>query len=193
MKLVDALHEYENLRKRITRKIQQIQDNSSALDNERYPYGDEKQQRKEVKSMVQSVGDLMERYIWLKVRIELTNLLTIISVGEKRLSLTEILIIQRYPGNPIKEASNALNRKHGEQKLQRYPVSSGEKRPQVIWFFDEEEKQRNINKLDIFYTSLSPRLQTTNAITDLIEEHPILDFIEKEKKKQPYLEELQNK
>lgn len=172
MKIIEAMKEAKLIEKKIRKNNELITEYSSALDNEKLPFLTEEEQIKEVKKLVQSNIDLEERYISLKVAIDRTNLATKVSIeGAKReYTIFELLVIKRKFGKTMIEKYTSMNGSKAEAKRMSYGrLSSEGKAPSVIKFYDEREKNNNINDIENFLAKIDSRLEVVNAVTDIIE------------------------
>jgi len=170
MKIIEALKEQKLIIQKINSNRENIQKYASGLNTEKLILGTEKDQKAELDSLLQSSEDLITRYIWLKTRVDYTNLKTIIELKGKSYSLAELLIMKRntndFRGNVLASFNvNAANMR----KRQSTPAA-GMPETVVVQFYDEKKIDQAKRDLMDFHGSIDGTLEVVNATSDLIEE-----------------------
>lgn len=167
MKLIEAMKELKLIEKRMEKNAEQITKYASGLSNEKEIFGSDSKQRAEVQALIQSNTDLFYNYIKLKKAIEKTNMETIVSFSIGDFSITELLVIKRKMSSYITSTYNALNTKVADSKY--YTLKTEKADINIVRYYEEEEKNKNLNKWQNFFESIDGRLEVVNATTDLIE------------------------
>lgn len=168
MKIIEALKKLRVIEKRIQSTTEEVNQYASALTTERLPYGTEEDQKREVKSRLQSTKDLFQEYLELKSRIEKTNLEVQVEVDGRTYSLSQLLVIKRKMAKQMMGVYSALNTDQADRRLRHAAALAGQS-PQVVRLFDESEKNDNLRKWMELYDNIDSRLEVINATTDLIE------------------------
>ena len=166
MKLIEAMKELKLIEKKMAKNAQLITKYSAQPNSERLYFGDAESQKKEIQSLIQSNLDLAENYVALKIRIERTNLETVIEFHGKDLSLAELLVYKRKIAKAILTTFEALDDSSAKMGLMRR--SSGEDRAVIERFYDERTKNDKLREWQDFYEAIDSRLEVVNATTDLV-------------------------
>jgi hypothetical protein len=171
MKLIEGLKRLRIIEKRIKSQNADITRYASMISTERPLFETEDRQKKEVKSLIQSNTDLIEEYLGLKRRIDLTNLSTFRDLMGKKFSIADLLNIQRKAKEMGTSTFKSLNDSAAQSRLvnMRHMSSDG-KTPVVNRLFTEEERIKGLKYWQDLYDSIGAILEIMNATVDLIEE-----------------------
>ena len=167
MKIIECMKELKLIEKKIQSNAEQIQKYASAVTTERYPFDTEVEQRKAVTSLIQSSQDLMREYLKLKTRLDQTNLATMVMVEGTEDSIANWLIVRRKMGQAMAGTFAALNTREGDNRL-RNAVPVDNTAPQVITFYDEQDKNDMMAYWKNVVDRIDPILEVVNATTDLL-------------------------
>jgi hypothetical protein len=173
-KIVEALKRLRIIEKRVEARCKEITRYASGLSGPTYKplFDTEERQRQEVKSLVQSALDLLKEYHALKRRIEVTNLLTIVTIEGESRSIAEWLIEKRKVSGMILAIYNALNEvaANASRREDRMYPSGGGATPQVTRFYSEEEKNKELRHVMDRTEAIDGRLEVINATTELVDD-----------------------
>lgn len=169
MKIIEALKELKLIEKKMESNIRNINQYASAVSTERPFFGDEESQKKEVSSLVQSNEDLVTRYLELKRKIEMTNLLVTAEFEGKKYALSDLLTLQRRLGEYRMRTYNALNTNYADTRIKVAPPELDGKKAQVIRLYDERKKNESLASIMDLQSNISARLEVINATTDITE------------------------
>lgn len=172
MKLIEGMKKLKVMEKHLDRNSERIQQYASAPSNEKPAFDNDKDQRAQVKSLIQSNTDLVAEYLHLKQRVEMTNLTTTVTIGARTLKLNDLLVLRRGLGKKYEVTFRALNTTYAEQRINQSGRFGGtapvEKAPQVVRFYDENEKYEKLQEWQSIMDEIEQRLEVINATTDLV-------------------------
>lgn len=169
MKLIGAMKRLRVIEKRMQSNCTSITTYASSVSTEKPLFETESVQKKEVSSLIQANGDLLKEYLCLKRKIEETNLRTIVEIGGVDYAISDLLVIKRKLANNMVRTYRALNDEQGERRKGSAGAGPDGVRPHVVRFYDEKEKNEGLRKWQDLYDNIDSRLETINALTDLIE------------------------
>jgi predicted nucleic acid-binding Zn-ribbon protein len=169
MKIVEAMKELKLIEKKIARNTDSIQKYSAQLSNERPYFTTPEAQSKEIRSLVQANGDLIDNYIALKGKIERTNLEITIEMDGRKYSLSELLVLKRKLAGLMAKTYEAMNDNSAKQSERLIMRSGSDKEIRVERFYDEREKMEGLRKWQDFVDNIDSRLEVINATTDIVE------------------------
>lgn len=167
MKLIEAMKQLKVIEKRMAKNVQQITKYASIPSNEKSPFGTEDQQKKEVRSLLQSNNDLTKEYLRLKNCIDRTNLNTTIQIDGISYTLVDLLTLKRKLANGMINTYEALNDSYSISKIRG--IYNQDKSVTTVYLYDEEDKNNNIRKWQDLADNIESRLEVINATTDLVE------------------------
>lgn len=172
MKIIEALKELKLIKAKIESEIPLINKYASALDTESLPLKEASAHKAEVKSLIQSCEDLAMRYVYLKNRIDYTNLKTLVSMKSgKAYTIAELLIMKRTTLEWVRTVYSNVTTGAADlrkAKLQQKLID-GAKEAQVLRFFDEKEIDYKKRELLELHHEIDGTLEIINATTELIE------------------------
>jgi hypothetical protein len=169
MKIVEGMKKLKLIEKKIDDNVRKIEQYASLVSTERTFFENEKEQKKEVESLLQSNEDLVTEYLRIKRQIEATNLAITAEFDGKFYTLSDLLVIQRRLGDKLVETQQALNSKYADQRIRQAPSEIDGKKAQVVRLYDENKKNEKLQNLMEFTSNISARLEVINATTDLVE------------------------
>jgi hypothetical protein len=170
MKIIEGMKELKLIEKKINDNTGKIMTYSSTVSTERPFFENEKDQRKEVESLIQANTDLVMRYLKIKRMIEQTNLAVTAEFDGVKYSLADLLVLKRRLGDTLIRTYNALSTNYADTRIRNAPAEIDGKKAQVIRLYDENKKNENLSKLMEFTSNIDARLEVINATTDLVEE-----------------------
>jgi len=167
LKVVQALKELRIIEKKTNHNNVEITRLASGTSIEKPIMGSEREQMTEVTSLLQANTDLFNRYLDLKTGLEKTNLATIVTIGGVTKTVSEWLVIRRKLGKMQTESLMALNDKEGQHRL-RGQDRPGELSVQIVRYYDEKDRMRNLAAHRDRIESIDGTLEVVNATTDVI-------------------------
>lgn len=173
MKLIEGMKKLKVLEKKIDRNTETIQMYASAPSNEKPTFGNELDQRKQVKELIQSNNDLMQEYLNLKKQVDMTNLQTNVTIGKREFKLIDLLVLRRGLAKRMARTYSALNTNYADARLsnmqRNIALQQGEKPPHAVRFYDEMEKMEALQDWQSLQDEIEQRLEVINATTELVE------------------------
>jgi len=174
MKIVEALKEVKNIPKKIQGNNARLVQYASKVSTEKPQFATEDDQRKEVKSLIQSNSDLVARAIDLRICIAYTNLMAEVEIDGVKWRIAQLLDIKRKYAASMLQTFDSLNESAAQLRLRTATHIDPTQRPQIERMYDEKEKNKNKDKWQSLYDNIDYRLEVINATTDLI----IPDFLQ---------------
>jgi len=166
MKLIEGMKHLKVLEKRIDRTAGNIQQYSSALSNEKLPFGSEDEQKAKIASLVQSGKDLATEWLTLKRDIEYTNTMIMVEITGREYAISQLLQIRRMMGGKVASLYKAMNDSDAENRFGRRYAAGGD--ITIIKLYDEEEKMKDTESWLAFCDAIDSKLEVINATTDVI-------------------------
>ena len=168
--LIEGMKQLRIIEKKMTNNAIAVQRYASMVSTEKPLFETEDKQRKELKVLIQSNKDLMDRYLDLKKRIEYSNLFTTVEIGGIKYTISDLLVIKRKMANQMLSTFNSLNDQEGSMRLRSYgsQVDQGGNRPHVVRFYKEEDKIAGLKVWQDLYDNITSRLEVVNATTPLM-------------------------
>ena len=169
MKLIEALKKIKDLTKKAEDLRGLVKDNCarSSLESDRY-----REQANKVKGWIQSHSDILKKILHLRITIQRTNVVTLVSIDLEDKVVTKSIAewIHRRRDLAAVELSmwNCLGDRGIQEGYTQGP--SGDKiEIKLIRFFDPEERDRSKVEYQSEPIIVDAKLEVINAITDLIE------------------------
>lgn len=169
MKLIEGMKTLKVTEKRIIHNTERINQYAALVSNEKSAFGDEQAQRKELESLIQANMDLGRGYLKLKMRVDQTNLATVVQIGKDKFAISELLQVQRNIGKLMKSTYSALNDRLAQSRLAQMRQLSGDKPPFVIPLYDERKKYEGWQYWQGIEDEIETRLEVINATTELLD------------------------
>ena len=171
MKLIEGMKKLKVLEKKLDRNAEQIQMYASAPSNEKPAFGNEKDQREQVQSLIQSSKDILAEYMNLYQRVSMTNLSTTVTIGTRTFKLIDLLVLRRGQAKRMGKTFSALNTAYADGRLAQMgrTVQPGEKPPVALRFYDETKKMEAMQDWMSLQDEIEQRLEVINATTQLVE------------------------
>lgn len=171
MKLIEALKNLKTIEKRVEKNCAQITEYCAYVSVETPHFETQEKQTQEVASLIQANRDLTTEYLRLKSAIEVTNLNTSVTIGERTHSVSELVTIRRVCGKFVANTLNALTPRIATTRLQQAFNRPGginiTEPPKVIAAYREEDKNKALREWEEFTSSIDGRLEVVNAETEL--------------------------
>ncbi len=177
MKIIEALKELRLIEKKMTRNCEYIERYSSMVSTQVPAFSTVEEQRMKVHSFLQENLDHAYRKIYLKARINYTNLMTHVTIMGHRWSLQNLLDLQRGTLCSIRDTYASLTDHTGQMSLRNAPTVEG-RAPQVVRLYDENTKLTELDKWDTVKEEIEGRLEVINAFTDLLEVPQPVEVVE---------------
>jgi len=169
MKIIEGMKELKVILKRMNKNIEQISEYAALPDNERLHFGSRDAQMKEIRKLIQANTDLLQNYLNIKKRIELTNLKTVVEINGVKYTISEMLVLKRVLAKIMINTFNALNDSKARMRLSGHSSRTNEKAPIIEKYYDEAEKTSGQRTWDDLYHAIDSRLEVVNATTELLE------------------------
>jgi phenylalanyl-tRNA synthetase alpha subunit len=169
-KIIEGMKQLKVIEKRIQKNTQEITQYASMVNTERPSFDSDVEQKRQVESRIQANKDLLKEYLFLKRKIEYTNLNTVVEIGGVSYTISDLLVIKRHMAKAMLETYDALNLNAAQSRMQRggYAGPTGEK-IQAIAMYDEKTKNAGRREWQDLYDNINSRLEVINATTDLSE------------------------
>ena len=173
MKIIEALKDLKVIEKRIAKNRDDITKYASRASTDNPLFESDDRQKEEVKRLIQANMDLMFHYLDLKAKIEYTNLVTMVELGGKKWSISQLILLRRGMGKVPLETLNALNFITAKTRLQEIRQIDATDPPKAIQLWDEEQKNKDFRywQEDILQ-KIDATLEVTNAQVDLLDKLP---------------------
>lgn len=172
MKLIEALKNLKTIEKRIEKNCTLIAEYCAYVSVETPVFETQEKQIEHVAGLVQSNTDLATEYLHLKSAIEQTNISTLVTIGERTHSISELIAIRRVSGKFITNTYNALNPRTATTRLQQVFNRAGgidvSNPPKVVPAYKEEDKLRKTRDWEDFVSAIDGKLEVVNAETELL-------------------------
>lgn len=168
--VIEAMKKLRIIEKKMDNNAASIQRYASMVSTEKPYFDNEDKQKSEIKSLIQSNQDLMEEYLILKKRIEYSNLFTMVEMGGRKYSISELLVIKRRLAQKMLHTYNSLNTREGDSRLGgfRSPSAPTGQTPHVVRYYREEDKNKGLQMWQDLYDNIESRLEVINATTPLM-------------------------
>lgn len=170
MKIIEALKELPLIKKKMEKTTSQIREYSSYLVGVNLAFETEERQKQEVESLIQSNLDLATRFEKLTEALSRTNSSTIVEIEGVKKTIRGWITYRNVTANYAKQtyealtntaAQNAINANQGRLNL--------EAGVQVKRLYKEEEKLKQLNKIQSIVDKIDATLEIVNVNTDLVE------------------------
>lgn len=166
MTITEALKKLRRIEKRILKNCVEIDKYSSLLSNEKPIFDTEAKQREEVEKLIQANGDLELEYCHIKARVDYTNLITYVQIGDDNRTIHNWLLVQRKTGALLSKTFGSLTTSEAKRNQHRY--IGKDNTPTVIRLYDENSKRTGQRKWeDLTDGQIEGRLEVINATTEL--------------------------
>lgn len=169
MTVTEAMKRLRIIEKRMQANCVSISTYSSSVSTEKPLFETETIQKKEVAGLIQANGDLLNEYLYLKKRVEETNLRTTVEIGGVSYIISDLLVIKRKLAQTMVRTYRALNDEQGERRKSSTGIGPDGASPHVVRFYDEKVKNEGLRKWQDLLDNIESRLETINALTDLVE------------------------
>lgn len=172
LKLIEGMKKLKVLEKHIARNTERIQEYAAIPSNERPQLGSEAEQKEEIKRLIQANRDIVSEYIHLKKRVDMTNLITNVTIGKESFKIADLLILRRGLAKRMEATFTALNTKLSDEKIRqmqtRIAVQSGEKPVHTVRLYDENHRIEKLQEWQSLQDEIEQRLEVINAMTELV-------------------------
>lgn len=173
MKIIEALKRLPVIEKRIQKNITLIDKYSCGLDlgeTKQIDFESVEEQEKEVKSLLQSVEDLVYERASLRRRLSVTNSQTIVKIGGVEKTITEWIELRNVGMESIVRSYQALRTDSIEQKIRSGGVQiNTDHGLKTIKFYNEKDRNAKIEEFENIRDSIDAELEKVNATTDMLD------------------------
>ena len=168
MSLSEALGTEKNLKERIEKAIAKIEGYASLPATARPLFDTEDMQKKEVMSLIQSVKDLEIQWRTIKLRIELTNLNTRVTIIGREFYLSELLQYERHGHAFLQRSLDSLNRRYAMRALGARSHRDTPTDDKICVFFTEQFKNNRTTAVNEILDEWRTKRDHINATTELL-------------------------
>jgi len=169
MMIVECQKEIRLIKKKIKRNLKKIQEYSSAVSTEPFPFETEEEQREQVDSLIQNNIELALRSVKLKKDMEYTSVLVEATIDGMTKTISEWIQIRRHEGQLCYRTYKALNTKQGDSRLRYAPPVQGGTLPQVVSFFDIRTRDNCLSWWHDVIEKIDSTIEVINATTEITE------------------------
>lgn len=166
MKIIEGLKKLNLLDKKMKHNCNAIEKYASQVSSEKPIFESEKEQKNQVRQLIQANKDLFEEYLSLKDKIDKTNATVEITIGDETRTINQFLNIHRKMGKNLTDTFTSLNDNNGYSKLLKYK----DENIHIIRHYDEKSKNNNLRYWQDLIGDISGKLEVVNATTDIIED-----------------------
>jgi len=170
VKLIEGMKHLRVLEKRMGQQNQRINEYAALVSTEKPHFNNETAQKKEVQQLIQSNMDLVEEYLRTKRAVERTNLATVVAMGKKKYTISDLLVLKRNLEPLVTKTFEALNDRMAQVKMTQMQRVSGDQVITINRMYDEAEKWKQLRYWQELFHEIDSRLEVVNATTDLITE-----------------------
>ena len=152
------------------RNCKDIEKYSSLLSNEKPIFDTEAKQREEVEKLIQSNKDLELEYCRIKARVDYTNLVTYVQIGDENRTIHGWLLVLRKTGSRLIQTYRSLSTTEANRNQHRFSAQKDSLAPTVIRLYDENDKRTGQRKWEDLTSgkTIEGRLEVINATTQLL-------------------------
>lgn len=178
--LTNALKELRLIKKKMRKNVELVRQYSSISSDYELFFPSKEEQKQKVQSLIQAQEDHVKRFLLLKRRVEFTNVMIQTEIDGQKFSMSDLIQIRVQSKKEERKSNldlrkvdgvvsllfrtyNAMSDDHGEEKI-RLRGGAGK----IIRFYDEQEKQEKINRLEEFVENVGDELDTFNTVTKLL-------------------------
>ena len=171
MKIIDALKELPLIEKKVHKNAEQVEKYASYGSHVGAEFEDQAQQEKELKSLLQSNKDLLERYRKLKLALSKTNNETVVTINDKAMTITEWIIFRNKTSSLATSVYNRLTTRKAESDIRNTQVNLNEGQVVgIVKCYQEKDKNNALEYVADLYSQIDATLERVNATTDLVVE-----------------------
>lgn len=164
MKLAEALNRLNNIEKQLVTNNNLIEDYSSDISSEIPKFGSEEKQKIEVNNLIEENKKLLDEYLDLKDKINITNSTVKIDICGETKTINQFLTLSRNYNKLLLETYEALNESTANNKRIKYDTNV-----YIIRFYDEKFKIKNIQHIKELINNIYSSINLANSKINLIE------------------------
>ena len=166
MTITEGLKKLKLIEKKFLKNRELIYKYAAISSTEKPYFDNEKEQEKQVESLIQSNIDLAGEYSKLKQDIDKTNLATEIEIMWKKDSIAWFILQKRKLLEQVKATYEQLN---DDNIKRRGAVATVDwVQPTIIRFYDEKDKNEKINAIVELQSEIDWQLEVINATTEIL-------------------------
>jgi hypothetical protein len=162
--LIEGMKKMKVIEKRIVSYTLKITEYSSKLSNEKPQFETEREQRDKIVSLTQSIEDLTKEYRELHNRVNLTNMVTKVTIGGREYTIHDLILIRRKLADLNIGAFNAMNTSAADRSIRS---RSGDGIT-IERLYDEKFKNERLEFWQELKETIDGRLESVNATTKLL-------------------------
>lgn len=169
MKLIEALKKMQDLQKKADDLREKVSKHSAYLSYETPVYSD---QKKQVSEWIQAHGDILKEILRLRIAIQKTNLAVDVTIEIDGEPVTKTIAEWIHRRRDLAASEEKMWRQLTDRGLKEGVLkqSTGENiTVTIVRCYDPEKRDKNIDLFNSEPTTIDAKLETVNAVTDLIE------------------------
>jgi len=171
LKLIEGLKKQKELARKVNDLVKKVHEYSADMDYENPVYGDVKAQREKVSEWLQSIHDMTQETLKLRIAVQKTNLETDVTIELGGKAVTKCIAAWIHRHRDLSNYDLQAWRALGKPSLKDGFInqSNEQKREvKVRRYFDIQEKDKNVALYSEEPALITAKLETVNAVTDLI-------------------------
>ena len=173
MVLIEALKMVKRYAQRIIKSQQEISNFCSILSNEKCTFeGGEDAQKRHVSSLIQQCEDWVNEATILKMRIDLTNINTVVEIDGMKFTLSQLIQMKQTRMGGFADLMintyDCLNTKNSVDRRRMNTMHSSDQPIQVVALYKEQDRINGISKWTNIRDKITGRLEVENAKTSLL-------------------------
>jgi len=165
MKIIEAIHRLSTIERYMKENHEKIKKYSSNITSQT-PQFETPEKQKQMVSYYASLNEkLFEEYLQLKDDLNITNILTCITVDGETRSINQFLNMQRRIGKLLQQTYEKMNDDYAHELKKNSPSEN----VNIVRYFNEEDRNNRIHQLTSIFDKISSSLDIANATIDVIE------------------------
>lgn len=173
-KIVEAMNEIKLCDKKLKQKVEFIQKYAarpSFREDSFDPKNAGQGEAKKVSEALQSAKDIVKRYETLKRNLDYTNLVTVVEVSGKKYTIHSLILHKRQICRMKRQIVSALNDQTAQLEVNqlRMREKEGKISAQVVYNYDIQRKEEELDELNELETNIDSALQVANAKIELLD------------------------
>jgi len=170
MKIIEGLKQIKDLQKKAEDIRQKIAAHCVRMDYETPVYANQGEQ---IKEWLQAHSDLLKEILRLRIAIQSTNLVTVVTIELGKTKVTKTVAEWIHRRRDLADSELSVWKMLHDRGLKEgfIQTSAGEKKEaRIVRYYDPKERDNKISLFDSEPTIVDSKLEIVNAVTDLIEE-----------------------
>lgn len=177
MKIIEALKQIKDLKRKADDIRSKIADHCADMDADTPAYNTVDEQRQQIASWLQSHHDIVKEIETLRLRIQKTNLAVMVSIDLSGKMVTKEIAAWIHRRKDLAAMERAAWYGLSSKRLQpmamrenpRDPNSEVSKIVQVRKYYDQKERDTKVEEFTAEPAKIDAALEITNATTDMVD------------------------